>query len=210
MIGPSSSHTAGVVRIAKVTALLLGEPIKNAQVFFSGSFQTTYKGHGSDLAVMGGLLTYNADDIRIRNSRKEFQKRNIEITFDFEDLEECHPNTIKIELTGINKKKVSIIGCSVGGGSIIIRKINQVEVYFDATYYTMVIPHNDASGLVAYVANVLADSHINIANMKVFRSERGGKAVMIIETDQQIKEALMNYISLNENIIEITYLEPIE
>ncbi|MBN2851844.1 MAG: L-serine ammonia-lyase, iron-sulfur-dependent subunit beta [Clostridia bacterium] len=210
MIGPSSSHTAGVVRIAKITSKLLGETIVKAKVYFSGSFTTTYKGHGSDKAVMGGLLGYNADDIRIRDSKNEFIKRKTDISFDTEDLSEYHPNTVKIEVTGESGKRISVIGCSVGGGSILIRRINQYEVQFDATYNTLIIPHNDISGLIAFVARVIAEHQINIANMKVFRSERGGKAIMIIETDQLIGKEIINQLQSNSNIFEITYLEPIE
>lgn len=210
MIGPSSSHTAGVVRIAKITSRLLGEAIEKASVYFSGSFSTTYKGHGSDKAVMGGLLGYNADDIRIRDSKNEFLRRNIQISFEIEDLSDYHPNTVRIEVTGQSGKKISVIGCSVGGGSILIRRINQYEVSFDATYNTLIIPHNDVSGLVAFVARVIAEQKINIANMKVFRSERGGKAIMIIETDQVIGKDVINQMMTNSNVYEITNLEPIE
>lgn len=210
MIGPSSSHTAGVVKIGKVARILLGEEVKSAIVYFSGSFIYTYKGHGSDKAVAGGLLGFNTKDTRIRRSLSRFEKQDKEIEFKTKDLSEYHPNTLEINAIGINGKKVNIIGCSIGGGSILIRKIDNYEIEFDGKNNTLIVPHTDVKGVVAEVTALLVKHKINIANMRVFRSERGGKSMMIIEADERIRKAAGNEIELLPYVDKITYLEPLK
>lgn len=210
MIGPSSSHTAGVVRIGKVAKVLLRDEIKKATIFFSGSFSTTYEGHGSDKAVAGGLLGYDTDDSRIRDSIKTFRNSGKELVFLTENLGDYHPNTLRIHLIGENGKELDLVGCSVGGGEISIRRLNSYEIELSATKDTLIIPHNDISGIIAKVAFAIALQNKNIGNMKVFRNQRGGQAMMIIELDQYLETKLIDEINKISDVIEVTYLEPIK
>lgn len=183
MVGPSSSHTAGAVRIGAIARKILGAEPSKINIFFHGSFARTYKGHGSDKAVIGGLLGFAPDDMRIRESLEIVKEKGIDFTFETIHLDEAHPNTIVIEATARNGKFIKLQGASVGGGNIVIEKLDGVAVEFNGTYDTIIIEHVDAPGVISHVTNYLAGRNINIGNMKVFRSQKGGRSIMIIETD---------------------------
>jgi L-serine dehydratase len=209
MIGPSSSHTAGAARIGRVASSLLGNSISEARILFSGSFATTYKGHGTDRAVVGGLLGYLPSDERIRTSLAEAAKKKINISFGITDLAEYHPNTMLLELTNKDGITLKVIASSVGGGSIVIKKIDDYAVEFNAECNTLIIPHEDRKGVIAETAEVLARNNINIAGMKVFRSERGGKAMMVIETDEKIGQDILDRLNRQKYVYKSIYLEPV-
>ena len=124
MIGPSSSHTAGAVRIGYLTRVLLAEPAIKARVYLHGSFAYTYKGHGTDRAIAAGIMGMKPENERIRNSLTLAKEQGLDITFESIDIPNAHPNTALIELTGIDGKEISVQGSSIGGGNIIITKIN--------------------------------------------------------------------------------------
>lgn len=201
MVGPSSSHTAGAVRIARVAGILLNEKVKKAVIKFHGSFATTYKGHGTDKAIIGGLMGFATDDERIRDSLALAAADNIEYSIETCELEDVHPNTVIIELEGISGRKASIMGSSIGGGNIVIKKVNDLDVDFSGQFCTLLIEHMDRPGTIAAVTGILGNNSINIAIMKVYRSQRGSRAIMVIETDQTVGEDVIANISSHSNII---------
>lgn len=191
MVGPSSSHTAGAVRIGRIARFLLNEEPLNVRIVFHGSFAKTYKGHGTDRAILAGLLGMLPDDRRIKDSLTFANNMGMSYSFATADLGDVHPNTVLISLKGKSGRELEILGSSIGGGRIIINKINGLEVNFRGEGHTLVVFHNDMPGAVAAVTHILARGCINIAQMKISRSCRGGKAIMIIETDQLIDNELM-------------------
>jgi L-serine dehydratase len=211
MVGPSSSHTAGVVRIGRIATRLLGETPAEVTVKLHGSFAKTYRGHSTDKAVIAGLLDMDIDDIRIRESLDIARDRGIRFQFMPVNLKDVHPNTLSMEVTGISGKKVELTGASIGGGNIIITEINGLKVDFDGKLHTMVIPHKDVPGLIAAVTGVLGtDKSLNIAYMRVYRKERGGEAIMIIETDQRVDNTLCEKVRSLRWVHDVTVIEPIE
>lgn len=209
MVGPSSSHTAGAVRIGRVARELVGEEITDAVVKFHGSFAGTYKGHGTDKAIIAGLMGMLPDDIRIRDSLELAGEKGMNYEFDIVELKDAHPNTVLIEAAGRTGRKVSVTGSSVGGGNIAIKRINGLDVDFSGEYNTLVIPHKDEPGVIAAVANILAYFNINIASMKVYRSNRRGSAMMIIETDEQVGQELIAMIGRLPRVTSCTLIEPV-
>ena len=209
MVGPSSSHTAGAARIGYTVCIALGEPVKKAKIYFHGSFAQTYKGHGSDKAVIGGLLGYKPDDPRIKSSMETADEEGMKYSFEKIDISEAHPNTILIKATGQSGDQVTLQGASIGGGNIIIQKFNGITVDFTGKYDTLLIEQEDAPGAVAAVTNFIAAMKINIANMKVFRAGRGGGAIMVIETDGILPIGICRTIAEFQNIKTVRYIQKI-
>ena len=183
MIGPSSSHTAGAARIGRITRQLLGEEVRHAVISFHGSFAKTYAGHGADRAVIGGLLDLHVDDVRLRTSKKLAAARGMTYEIATVQLREAHPNTVIVEATGVSGKQIKVEAASVGGGSVRVQYLNGMEVGFSGDRTTLVIQHRDVPGAIAKVSRLLAASKTNIATMRVFREEAGGRAVMALELD---------------------------
>lgn len=183
MIGPSSSHTAGAARIGRITRQLLGEEVRHAVISFHGSFAKTYAGHGADRAVIGGLLDLHVDDVRLRTSKKLAAARGMSYEITTVQLREAHPNTVIVEATGVSGKQIKVEAASVGGGSVLVQYLNGMEVGFSGDRTTLVIQHRDVPGAIAKVSRLLAASKTNIATMRVFREEAGGRAVMALELD---------------------------
>lgn len=188
MIGPSSSHTAGAVRLGLMARAILGEEVKIINIKLYGSFAQTYKGHGTDRALIAGIMGFKPDDERIRNSLEIAKEKNIEFNFSKVDLEDTHPNTAIIELIGVTDRKIEVTGASIGGGNIIISAVNNYEVQLSGKYPSIIIVHQDMPGVVNGVTAALARYNINIAYMKVSRSERGAEALMNIEVDDTISD----------------------
>lgn len=188
MIGPSSSHTAGAARIGRITRLLLGEPVKTAHIRFHGSFAKTWQGHGADRAVIGGLLGLNVDDENLRRSRKLAAEQGMEYDISPVQVRGAHPNTVIIEAIGESGKTVTVQAASVGGGSVLVQYLNGMEVGFSGSKTTLIIQHKDEPGAIAKVSRLLAASRTNIATMRVFREEAGGRAVMALELDSVPEE----------------------
>lgn len=188
MIGPSSSHTAGAVRLGLMARAILGEEVKIINIKLYGSFAQTYKGHGTDRALIAGIMGFKPDDERIRNSLEIAKEKNIEFNFSKVDLEDVHPNTAIIELIGVTDRKIEVTGASIGGGNIIISAVNNYEVQLSGKYPSIIIVHQDMPGVVNGVTAALARYNINIAYMKVSRSERGAEALMNIEVDDTISD----------------------
>ena len=209
MIGPSSSHTAGAVRIGKYARSILGtEPVK-AHIRFSGSFAKTYKGHGTDKAVIAGILGMDTDDARIRNSMEIAKESGLDFTFVEENIDGAHPNTAEITLTDAKGKITLVQGASVGGGNIVINKINDTNVSITGKSDTLIIPHDDVPGMIAVVTNILAEKNVNIHGFSLARDHKGGTAVMTIEIDGDIDASVNQVILENPHIHASTILKAI-
>ncbi|MCL2421134.1 MAG: L-serine ammonia-lyase, iron-sulfur-dependent subunit beta [Defluviitaleaceae bacterium] len=207
MIGPSSSHTAGVVRIGNVARRLLGHTPSHARIQFHGSLAKTYKGHGSDKAIVAGLLGFKPDDMRIRDSLKLAETSGLSYTIEEIDLENAHPNTIVLSLScNETQGNFTLQAASVGGGNILVEKINEIDVLFDGYYDTMIIIHQDMPGAISLVTNVLAVEKINIAGMKVYRAKKGGRAIMVIEVDGRIDKRIRTTLTNLPLIEQVTMI----
>ncbi|MCO1601150.1 L-serine ammonia-lyase, iron-sulfur-dependent subunit beta [Desulfosporosinus nitroreducens] len=209
MVGPSSSHTAGAVRLGGMARKILGDEPVEGTIFLHGSFAKTGKGHGTDLALLAGLLGLLPDDERIPDARKLAKERGLSVKYEIADLGEVHPNTVKFDLVGRSGGQVQVVGSSVGGGTIVIHKINDFQVEIRGDYPTLVILHQDLPGLVAQVTLLLATAQINIASMRVSREKRGAQALMILETDQAINDAVLDLMRKLPKIEQVMAIEPL-
>lgn len=209
MVGPSSSHTAGAARLGKVARTLLGEPAASATIYLHGSFARTYRGHGTDRALIGGLLGFDPDDLRLRESLDIAHQVGLDYRFIPADLGEIHPNSALLDVCGVSNRRIRVLGSSIGGGKVLIRRVDDLDVEFTGEYYTLIIPHIDAPGVVATVTSVLASARINIAQMKVYRKERGGQALILIEVDQPVPAASRQQLERIAQIESVTVVEPI-
>ena len=209
MIGPSSSHTAGAVRIGKYARSVLGKKPVKAVIRFSGSFAKTYKGHGTDKAVIAGILGMDTDDSRIRNSMQIATEEGLDFTFIEEDIDGAHPNTAEITLTDADGRSSLIQGASIGGGNIVINKINDTEVSISGKSDSLVIPHDDVPGMIAVVTNILAEKGVNVHGFSLGRDRKGGIAGMTNEIEGDIDESINEAIMECPNIHASTILKAI-
>ena len=207
MIGPSSSHTAGAARIGNMARTLLGEIPVQAKIHLHGSFAQTGSGHGTDRALVGGLLGMKPDDLRIPFAFEEAEKAGLRYTIDTVELRDAHPNTAVIELVGEKGAKLEIEACSIGGGSIEVRKLNGIDVCFTGAYNTLVIQNRDERGTLAAVTTILSQLRVNVGNMSLSRSKRGGDALMVLETDQHIKPNQVEFLRELPGIESLTYYD---
>ena len=174
MIGPSSSHTAGAARIGLVTRALLGKTPVKAHIFLHGSFAKTYKGHGTDKALVAGILGMKTDDERIRFSLDTAKEEGLEIQIETGELEDAHPNTAEITLTAEDGEKVSLRGSSIGGGNILITRVNGMEVSLTGQNPALIVLHKDAPGTIAAVTEIMAEYGANICSFHLAREAKGG------------------------------------
>lgn len=203
MVGPSSSHTAGAVSIALLAKKMFPGNIKKVEFILYGSFAKTYKGHGTDRALLGGILGYATDDLRIKDSFDFAKKAGIEYSFVPNEKEtDVHPNTVEIHLTNEEDFRLHIRGESLGGGKVRIVKINHVKVEFTGEHSTLIITQKDKPGVVAHITNCLSNHNVNIAYMKIFREKKGATAYSIVESDEKIPEDILDQIKNNENVQE--------
>ncbi|MCM3569102.1 L-serine ammonia-lyase, iron-sulfur-dependent subunit beta [Neobacillus mesonae] len=203
MIGPSSSHTAGAARIGRVARSLFGREPKWANISLYGSFAQTYKGHGTDVAVIGGLLDFDTDDQRIIHAIDIANERGMKITFIEEDAVTDHPNTARV-IIGDHDGELELVGISIGGGKIEITELNGFELKLSGNHPALLVMHNDRFGTIANVANTLAKYEINIGHMEVSRKEVGKLALMTIEVDQNINNQLIEELEQLPNILKAT------
>ena len=207
MVGPSSSHTAGAARIGYVALRLLeDEPVK-ADIVLHGSFATTGVGHGTDKALIAGLLGMAPDDIRIPQSFELADKKGLSFSFTNKTLKDAHPNTAVLKLTGKNGKQLEIQAASIGGGRIMIHKLDGVSVVFSAEKPTLIVYNQDQPGYVAQVTTSLSQRNVNIATMNLYRDKRGGFAVMVIETDQKIPQEAIGMLEQLKGIRKVSYID---
>ena len=209
MIGPSSSHTAGAARIGRVARALLGQQPIQADILLHGSFAKTYKGHGTDKAITAGILGMNTDDERIRHSLEVAQQEGLAVSIRTGEIEDAHPNTAEITLLAADGHQISLRGSSVGGGNILVTRVNGMDVSLTGQHTALIILHKDAPGTIASVTELMADHGVNICNFRLARKSRGGQAVMTIETDGSFGDTLNNDISRLPNIYSSTLLKPV-
>ena len=207
MVGPSSSHTAGAARIGNMGRTLLGEEVARADIGLYGSFAETGYGHGTDRALLAGLLGMKPDDLRIPNAYEEANRAGIAYSFRTVELRDAHPNTALLELTGKSGKQLTLQASSIGGGAIVVNKIDGIDVNFTGDFNTLIVRNQDESGSVAAITSILSQVHINVANMSVNRHRRGGDALMVIETDQHIKPRQVEFLSELPGILSVTYYD---
>lgn len=209
MIGPSSSHTAGAVRLGRMAvAVLAAKPVK-AEIYLHGSFATTGKGHGTDLALIAGILGMRTDDENIVNAREIADKEGLQVKVAVADLGIVHPNTAKIAVWDATGRERTIVGSSVGGGNIQVSQINNFDVNLTGQYHTVCAVYRDRLGMIAKVSELLAQDQVNIARMHVSREGRQGKALMIVETDNPIPGKTVSAIRSLQEIENAFYLEPV-
>ncbi|MGX8796831.1 L-serine ammonia-lyase, iron-sulfur-dependent subunit beta [Fusibacter sp. JL298sf-3] len=192
MIGPSSSHTAGACRIGYTAQSIIKLEITEVTFVLYGSFAKTYKGHGTDIALLGGFLGMKPDDERIVDAFAIADNRGLQYAFIATDDEMPHPNTVKIIAKTNRLETWEIIGESIGGGKMIIKAINGIDVNYTGEYNTLVTHHRDSSGMLSRISTILSENRINIAFMKVYREEKGIKALSIIETDEEIAQNVID------------------
>ncbi len=207
MIGPSSSHTAGAARIGRVARRLLGEAPVSAEIGFHGSFAKTWKGHGTDRAVIGGLLDFDVDDARLRDSLSIAEAEGLSYTFRTVQLRDTHPNTLVIRATGGSGRQIVLQGASVGGGAIRVQAVDGLEVSFSGEENTLIVRHRDAPGAIAQATSVLALAGVNIGTMRMFREEEGGRAIMALELDELPDTETIGALSHLRGVTGVTLLE---
>jgi L-serine dehydratase len=202
MIGPSSSHTAGANRIGRMARKLFGSLPDTVTVTLYGSFAKTYKGHGTDLAIVSGILDFETNDERIPDALKIADEMGLDVKFIQSDEEVEHPNTARITLRN-KQSALEVVGVSIGGGSMEIREVNQLDSKSTHTKPVMLVLHEDKHGAVANVTSLLAEHRINIGYMEVSRSEKGQKALMAIEVDESIDDSLILHMNTLPHITEV-------
>ncbi len=198
MVGPSSSHTAGAASIARLAWKMTDKKIKSVKFTLYGSFARTYKGHGTDRALLGGMMGFQTDDVRIRDSFEIAEKEGIEFSFTANTIEtEVHPNTVDMEIEECSGRKLTVRGESIGGGKVRLTKINGVKVLFTGEYHSLIVIHKDHPGVISNVTSKLGECHVNIAYLRVYRETKGGIAYMIIESDEPITNEIVERIEKN-------------
>ncbi len=208
MVGPSSSHTAGAARLGKVARRISGNDVAKVAFVLYGSFAKTYKGHGTDRALMAGIMGMEPNDPNLGKSLEIAKASGLEYEFVVSDADPPHPNTAKMIITGSSGKRTEVVGCSIGGGSIRVVQINGLNVEFTGEYPTLVIRHIDRPGVIAQVTGLMVQFDINIAFMRVFRQSKGQDAFMIIETDNDIsKKVIARVKALGDEIQDVYLIE---
>ncbi|MCQ2576879.1 MAG: L-serine ammonia-lyase, iron-sulfur-dependent subunit beta [Treponema sp.] len=205
MVGPSSSHTAGAVKIGYVSQKLLAEPLVKGEILLHGSFLATGKGHGTQFALVAGLLGMKEDDSRIPQSMEIAKQRGIKISFGQKNLKGFHPNSVQLNLTGKNGRYLEIVGESVGGSVINIASIDGLSANFSGDNPTLIVHNKDQPGHVAEVTSMLSHKSVNIASMQLYRANRGGNAVMILELDQEVPKEALKWLEKLEGVEKVTY-----
>ena len=208
MVGPSSSHTAGAVSMALLARKLFPAEIKKVEFTLYGSFAKTYRGHGTDRALLGGIMGFETDDLRIRDSLSIEKERNLDYHFSIgQDTGEEHPNTADIDMTGVNGERLFVRGVSIGGGKVKIVRLNQIDVDFTGEYSTLIISQTDRPGVVAHITKVLSEREVNIAFMRLFREEKGAKAFTVVESDERIPDEVVEQIRENPLVSDVMLVQ---
>ena len=208
MIGPSSSHTAGASSIAYLAWKMAGGSIKHVDFTLYGSFAETYRGHGTDKALLGGILGFKTDDTRIRDSFEIAKERGVEFQFTTNDVEtDVHPNTVDIHIITGDNKTLDVRGESIGGGKCRIVKIDNVPVHFTGEYSAAIIVQKDMPGVIKHIASALSDRDINIAFMRLFREGKHERAYTIVETDSSLPEELKDAIMENQYVEDVMLVQ---
>lgn len=209
MIGPSSSHTAGAAKIAYLAQKMITGPLIQVDFTLYGSFARTYRGHGTDRALLGGIMGFTTDDMRIRNSFDIAENEGI--AFQFQPNEEetdVHPNTVDIHMVNKAGQEMTVRGESLGGGKVRISRINKVQVDFTGEYSAVIVIQKDRPGVVAHITKALSDRNVNIAFMRLFREGKGNVAYTIVESDGHLPENIREELLKNEHVHDVMIVQP--
>lgn len=208
MVGPSSSHTAGTARLGRVAREILDEDPTNIHFFLHPPLAATYRGHGSDFALVGGAIGLNVDDPRIPEALRIAEEMDVDVHFSEEDQGDVHPNTVRIEIKG-KTREAEIVGSSIGGGVIEVFRINGFQTRFKGDSPTLLLFYRDRPGMIAEVATVIAEEGINIASLYCSRKQRGKDAFMEIDVDSPVSDAAIGRICSLQDMREAKYLDRI-
>ena len=208
MIGPSSSPTAGAVSIALMARKMFPEPIQKVTFTLYGSFAKTYRGHGTDRALLGGILGFATDDERIRDAFEHAKEMGIEYNYVIdEETQTNHPNTADIDIIGVDGYTLSVRGESIGGGKMKIVRIDNIDVEFTGEYSTLIVHQQDKPGVVAHITQALSEQEVNIAFMRLFRENKGANAYTVVESDENIPEEVLDKIRTNPNVDNLMLIQ---
>lgn len=208
MIGPSSSHTAGAVSIALMARKLFAEEIKSVTFTLYGSFAKTYQGHGTDRALLGGILGFPTHDERIRDAFEHAKEMGVDFDYIIDDETKTnHPNTADIDIVGTSGRTMSIRGESIGGGKMKIVRIDGIDVEFTGEYSTLIVRQIDKPGVIAHITQALSDQNVNIAFMRLFREDKGATAYTVVESDESIPESVLDKIRENKNVSDLMLIQ---
>ena len=209
MIGPSSSHTAGAEIIAFLAQKMITPPLVRVSFTLYGSFAQTDPGHGTDRALLGGIMGFSADDTRIRDSFDIAAKRGLAYSFTPNETEtDIHPNTVDIRMENAEGQVMTVRGESLGGGKVRIVRINGVKVDFSGEYNALIVVQQDKPGVVAHITNILSEHGVNIAFMRLFREAKGHTAYTIVESDERLPEGVSELLRQNPNITDVMVVQP--
>lgn len=204
MIGPSSSHTAGANKIANIARNIAGEGFNRVDFYLHGSFAKTLKGHGTDKALVGGVLGYGPEDQRLKNSFELAKEQGMEFEFYSEDLGNVHPNTVKILMTYPDGSSFDVQGSSIGGGNIKINKIYGNDVEYSGKNPTLIATYKEQKGIIAFISSILYDEGYNIFNMKTIKDNN--KVMLVTELDQGLRKDVYDQIKNGKDFTFIKYL----
>lgn len=207
MVGPSSSHTAGAASMALLARKLFPGEIAKVTFTLYGSFARTYRGHGTDRALMGGIMGFETDDLRIRDSLELAKQEGIQYDFQLGEDENLHPNTADMDIRGTKGERLFVRGVSIGGGKVKIVKLNQIDVDFTGEYSTLIVSQTDKPGVVAHITKILSEEKVNIAFMRLFREEKGAAAFTIVESDEKIPVEVLDKIRANPLVSDIMLVQ---
>jgi len=208
MVGPSSSHTAGTARLGRVAREILDEDPVDVKFYLHPPLAATYRGHGSDFALVGGAIGLNVDDPRIPEALRIAEQMEVDVTFSEEDQGDVHPNTVRIEIKG-KTREAEIAGSSIGGGVIEVFKINGFQTRFKGDSPTLLLFYRDRPGMISEVTQIIADEGINIASLSCSRKQRGKDAFMQIDVDSPLSKAALERICSIGDVARAQYLDRI-
>ena len=208
MVGPSSSHTAGTARLGRVAHEILDEEPVAVEFHLHPPLAATYRGHGSDFALVGGSIGLNVDDPRIPEAIRIAEQMDVDIVFAEEDLGEVHPNSVRIVIRS-SHREVEVVGSSIGGGVIEVFKINGFQARFKGDSPTLLLFYRDRPGMISEVAGIIAEESINIASLYCSRKQRGKDAFMQIDVDSPVSDAAIGRICALRDMREAKYLDRI-
>lgn len=207
MVGPSSSHTAGACRIGKTAKNICGEGFESVEFQLHGSFAHTYKGHGTDKALVAGILGFNPDDNRINKSFDIARKKNLKYSFSKIDLgDEYHPNSVRIIFEYKDRTEI-IIGSSIGGGAMMIVDINGMSVEFKGRFPTLLLQYEDKSGVIAYVSSILSDDNYNIESINTVKDTLTNVVTLTVEIDRNLTDEVKHAIIDSDRFMTAKYVE---
>jgi len=210
MIGPSSSHTAGVVKIGRAAVRILGHIPEEAEIIFYNSFARTYEGHGSDRAIVAGLMDMPTDDERIKNAFDHAKAKGFKFTFrSVGNAATLHPNAVRLRLK-YKEERVEVVGYSRGGGVISIAEVNGFQAGFNGSLYTLIIRAEDRRGSIAFISAIMSNDDANIATMTVSRSGKNQQACLVIEVDEALRPLTIEYLQSLSWIHSVRYMSPLD